>query len=191
MPVPMRFLVLALLLSSPLLAAGHGENDWRVALGGAWVVPLRSPDGFNGTRQDAGVSLLVQRESRRWLAQAEMAGSGVWAANPSFLAISGKLGLFVVRAPDIWVALGLAYVTQRADSSAECFPPFNCDKLRGSGGAVTAELGARLFPQLAVEPAVFAQLLVPRFHVEQHDYVPAIQNTNAVGVVLFGMRLFL
>ncbi|HEY5678220.1 MAG TPA: hypothetical protein VI356_06735 [Myxococcales bacterium] len=184
----MRPLIVFLLLSAPL-AAAENESRLRIAVGGSWAVPLATPDGYHGTHQDTALSGLVQWEAQRFLVQLEVAGGGFWAANPQWLAISGRVGLFLGRAPDVYVAVGPAFATENALSVAEC-PQFGCDPFNGSGAAVSAEIAVRL-PRLgSVQPSLFGDVLIPLFQVHQ-DVYPAAQSADGVGLALFGLRLFL
>src|SRR5512140_962952 len=104
----MRHLIVILLFSAPV-AAAEKESRLRLALGGSWAVPLATPEGYHGTHQDSALSGLVQWESRRFLVQLEVAGGGFWAATPQWVAISGRIGAFLSRAPDVYVAVGPAF----------------------------------------------------------------------------------
>jgi hypothetical protein len=186
----MRHLIIAVLLLSAPVAAEEKEGRLRIALGGSWTVPLTTPEGYHGTRQDSALSGLVQWESGRLLLQLGVAAGGFWAANPSFVAISGRVGVFLGPAHNAYVAIGPAFATESADSVAECAESFGCDKFSGKGAAVSAEIAVAL-PQLRLmQPFLFAEVLVPFFHVEQ-DFFPAPRSADGVGLALFGLRLFL
>lgn len=187
----MRPLIAILLFSAPVVAA-EKESRLRLAVGGSWAVPLATPDGYHGTHQDTALSGLVQWESGRFLAQLEVAGGGFWAANPQWVAISGRVGVFLSRAPDVYVAVGPAFASENADSVAECgqFQFLRCDPFSGSGAAVSAEIAVRL-PQLSfLQPSLFGGVLIPFFNVHQ-DFYPVPQSGDGVGLALIGLRLFL
>ena len=163
-----------------------------LAPGIGWTLPaLGDTSGYHRLRQDTELSLLVQIEGDRWLAQLEVAGEGLTAGEPSFTLLSARVGAFLYRGgADVSISGGLGYAAAyTAKSEAECFN-FGCDPFNGSGAAAVAGLQVRFPSASDVRGAVFLDLVLPLFDVYQIEYYAPTQ-AGGVGVVALGLRLFL